>query len=719
MSIDPPPSPTTPTFASSSLHYEPTVTGKDFLRDDRVTINDYMVVTKTAYQNSKELLEDVEHQKAELAAEQGQQLGLEASSYTRLLNSLRLSYRSNSINADQFSAPTASVNSTGTTLNTASSNSSNIDAVNTYNQAVTDFNAAQIAFDASPQSQSDIDTYNAAVNTFNAASTSYNSSITSLNSSITDYNAAVDSYNAEVAISNQDIVPPLTPRPELVPANTMTTGPTLTTYPPGNTTPPTSATLPAQVDDQLIDYADTSFGDILDQSGFISAKDAFKNFQERTTDYQNYTTTDLKEKPQKQQKNVTQPDAYTTPEDHTAPSSAGPGSAALASAGDTGGEQKILSVLTKIQIKNIMNSFNLPPDNLGVEQSTLALTSGFFASSIPSVGELNNFSQNSIVSAVATLTAAVAQSKSGTIDASVTSYVQNAEEFKNLNNGDKQLLAEALTAAIKIGVLTLGAAGLATQVGDASTLTPAFTEAKIQANPELAQQQFPQVQQAFDEAKRTFGEENVAATAGKLATEELTKSGVNSQTAFNIGTAAGNSLVQNGIGSNQQELVALIQTAAKGANGGEEIPDEQALKLARAFLLLGLGSAFQLSAEQNLIQKVEPETAAQLVEQSAIRLFGFSANFSQATIQRRQDEPKEELSFSRELDSQVQKLRETGDKQVTEETQKQLDNFTKTVDDLGAFLTDQFMDPGNTFQGLMYGSRGTEFKRGATDINVG
>ena len=724
---DPPPSTPSPppVFVDTSLNHEATVKGSDFLRDDRVSINDYLTVTKTAYQNSKELLQEVEQQKAELAAEQGLQLGLEASSYSRLLNALALNYQTNSVNAAAFSAPIAGVNSAGSTLNSDTFSAVNIDAVTNYNQAVTDFAAAQSAFDSSPQQQGDIDTYNAAVASFNAASTTYNSAMTGINGSITAYNAAIDTYNVQVDSANaliaaENIIresegkPPLPLREPLLHATAMPTGPTISTFPPGGSIPPTNVSLPGPVTADLIDYNDTSFDDVLDQSGFVSAKDAFENFEKRTTDYQEYTTKDLKEKPQKQQKDVTNPDAYVTPENSAPQGSSGPGSTAGASASADLGDQKILGVLTKLQIKQLMVNFNLTPD-IGVQQSILALAAALSAANI--VPAANAPSQSPLVSSLATLAGGIAQSQSGTIDATVSAFVQNAEEFKNLNEGDKKLLSEALGAAVKTAVLLLGAAGLAGQIGGASVLSPALATAQLQGDPGSSGPQFALAQKAFNEAQGTFGQENVAATAGRLASEELAKASVNSQTAFNIGTATGNALVQNGIGNNQQDLVALVQTAAKGANG-EELPDEQAQKLARALLLLGLGSAFQVNAENNLILKLAPEEASQIVEQATIRLFGFSPDFSQATIVRRDEEPKEELSFARELETQVEKFRDSGDKKVLDSVRSQLDNFTKTVDDLGAFLTNQFLDPGNTFEGLMYGSRGSEFKRGSTDINV-
>lgn len=654
------PSTTTPPVTSDTLHNKVTVTGNDLIDSGAApTINDYMIVTQTAYSNSKDILQDVERQQAESAEEQGRALGLEASSYAKLLSALHLNFASNSVDATALSAPTANVNSTGAALNTAASSPSTANAVNTYNQAVTTFDAAQATFNASAQSPTDITTYNDAVNAFNSAAATYNAATTHLNAAANSYNIAVSDYNAEITTANAQIAaeninraaegrPLLTPRTALTPATTLSSSPALSTYPPGNTTLPTAAALPAPVDSQLVDYSNTSFSNVLAASGLITAADAYKQFVKHTTKFQNYTTKDLTAKHQKQQKNIAEPDAYITPKGHGTTSAGGDGSTALASAANTGGSAPIQAVLSEIQVKHLLKNLNIR-SSVGVEQSIQALAATHFSNNIPSTTDLNQLSpdESTVVSALATLTGAVAQSQSGTINTSVTSFVQNAEEFKNLNEGDKKLLANSLTAAIKVATLTLGAAGLANQVGGSATLNPAFAEAKIQANPTLASQQFSQAQAAFDEANQTFGAENVAATAGKLVTEELIKAGVISQTAFNIGTSTGNAIVQNGIGSNPQDLVALVQTAAQNANSGQALPDNQAQQLARSLLLLGLGSSFQTNAEGSLIQQLPPETASQLAEQSAIRLFGFSANFSQATINRREDEPKEELSFSR------------------------------------------------------------------------
>ena len=724
---DPPPPVSTPTFASDQLHYQPTVTGKEIIDDTRVTINDYMLVTKTASQNSKELFVEVEQQKAELASDQGMQLALEASSYARLINALRNTYDTFSVNAHDFSAPTAGVNSHGSTLNDELAVSSNADAVTAYNQAVTDFTAAKEAFDASPQTQTDIDTYNTAIAAFNTASSTFNTAMTTLNSDIDAYNAAVQDYNDQIIASQPALdaenadralqgLPPLEPRPSL-PTITNVTGATLLTYPPGASVAPTPAVLPPLVTADLIDYNDQSFGDVLQDSGFISEQDAFKNFVDRTTDYQNYTTEDLSKKPQKQVKGITQSDAYIQPEESSAHGSGGSaGTAALSDASTTPGEQKIQGVLTKTLIKLLMTNRGLP-ENLGVASASQALAATFFTNTVQPSLDAASLNENLVVSSLATLAGGVAQSQSGNIEATVTAFVQNAAEFKNLNAADKKVLAEGLSAAIKTAVLTLGAAGLAGQLGGASALEPALASARIQANPSAEFVTFGQVQKAFNETKETFGNENVAATVSKLITEELIKGGVNSHTAFKIGNATGSHLAQDGFGSGQKDLVALLQTSAQSVTG-ETLPDEQASKLARALLLLGLGSAFQLNAQGNLVQKLQPETAANLVEQSTIRLFGFSPNFGQATIARRENEPKEELSFSYELEKQLTTFRDAGDKKVLEVVEKQLDNFTKTVDDLGSFLVDQLMNPGHTFDGLMYGDRGTEFRRGQIDVNV-
>ncbi len=730
---DPPPSiPTTPpppapVPLSTQLHHAVTVTGQEMLANDRVTINDYMVSTKTAAQNSKELLQDVEQQQARLSGEQGLQLALEASSYARLINALRLNYDSFSVGANAFHGPTQGVNSQGASLNGEIADPGNQDAVTAYNQAVADFAAAQTAFDASAKTPADTATYNAAVANFNAASASYNNAMTSINADITSYNTQVNDYNQQVITSNQDIdaqnmtraaqgLPPLTPRANLPLATAMPTGPTLPNYPPGPTAVPSTVALPVPVTDNLIDYSGQSFGEVLDSSGLVSEKDAFENFVKRTTDFQNYTTQDLTKKPQKQLKGITQPDAYIKPEEATPQGAGGSGTAALAVASSSPGEQKIQSVLTKVLMKQLLSSLNLPA-NLGVQQSGQAIASIFFANTLQSAFNPNSPAESLLVSALATLASGVAQSQSGATEATITAFVQNAEEFKNLNAGDKKILSQALAAAVQTAVLTLGAAGLANQLGGGSALGPALATARIQANPSAASEQFIQAQKALDDAKATFGNENVAATAGKLSAEELTKEGVNSQTAFHIGTAIGSSLVQNGFGTSQQGLAELVQNAARSANNGQSLPDEQVAKLARALLLLGLGSAFQLNAQGHLVQKLEPETATHLVEQATIRLFGFSANFSQATISRRDDEPKEELSFSREIEKQINTFRDLGDQKTLQVVARQLDSFNKTVDDLGSFLTDQFMDPGNTFQGLMYGPRGTEFRRGQVDVN--
>ncbi len=729
------PTPSNPSSSGSSNLSIPQVAGNQVIGDEGITIDQYMITTKKSEQGSQEILQEVERQQANIAIDVAKSIALEASSYGALISQLHRTYQSNQVDSAGLQAPTNGVNTAGTALNNQISNTGNQNAVAAYNQAVATFTAAQTTFNNSSKSQTDIDTYNAAIASFNSAAATYNSTMTglgSINDKITSYNTQVDSYNAEIGTANAQITAenvnraahgqaPLPLKTTLPDASPMPTAATVPTYPPGATTLPTAVALPAPVTDNLVDYSGQTFAQALTASGLITAQEALKFFVKRSSNFQTYTTKDITKKPQKQLKSVTQPDAYITPQQSSSSGSSSAGgassTASLNVAGADAGGNKIQAVLTHTLTSQLLANLNLP-SSAGFEHSTKAMAAALFASTLHASYNPNTPNESLLVSALATLAGGVAQSKAGTTQATVTSYLENSEEFKNLNAADQKALSQTLTAALNTAVLTLGAAGLANQLGGATALAPALAPARIQGNPNLEPETFAQVQKTFDEAKETFGPENVAATAGKLTAEQLTGTGLNSQTAFNIGTAVGNSLVQNGFGSSQQGLIAQVQTAAQSANNGQPLSDQQASSVARSLLLLGLGTNFQLNAQSNLVQQqIEPESAANLVDQSTIRLFGFSPNYSQATISRRQDEPQEELSFSRELENQVSTFRAAGDQQSLDTVTAQLDNFNKTVDDVGSFLTNQYINPAHTFHGLMYGPRGTEFRRGQIDVN--
>lgn len=621
--------------------------------------------------------------------------------------------------------------------------------VTAYNNAAQTLDDANTAgFATTTDRDAAIDIYNAAATSYNNQAAIYDAAVDAANVAITAYNNAAAAANVQIQLNNQQIaqenlilggfgqqipLQPLIPTLSLIPYANPTSIPLL---PYADFTSPvpraTSVTSPTQSATVQITLTNPNFRDDFLKPYFLTP---FANLIAYITGQQKNFKQILKDVGIALKLNdITKPDAFV--DRNQAVTSNASGAGGLTSL-VTGLDNQLLNSLMSKQLTDQVFLQQYVHTSFQIEEQLLPFVLGMANSNtmrgmLPGLATLGNTPISpATTEAAARIAMALGGVASllGSLNADALSNPirtllnsTSSENGVNLTKNQEDAIAQGLTALVSNGVVKLAVGSLA-----AETKTPelanVFDAAFIQASPQNANAQFSNVQNSFAQLVGIQGQAPIAELLSQFLASQLTQPGPNNldlNTARRVASSVANNLSQNGLPPNitalNNQLTALLASTLGNATNPSLVQS-----LTGNISLFTLAASTKSQLQDNLITAAGPRASATLTDQIIKQLFGFSVDFTDATIIQPPAEASKGTSLVSALQNNLRVLNNKTDNAVAQQLADDFSHAHETVTQLEAFLR-EVIDPGAQLFGIMYeqtrGNIPSPKEKATTDIDV-
>lgn len=716
---EPPISATSASLAANS----DTLTNAANSLSTEISINSFFRTVSQSRLDFKANLREIEFSEADFSRKQGLDALSQVSNAFTQYNKLLLEWKAQKVNLEQSDTATEARNSQASQTNqqiTGSQQQS--EALNqeteSYNSAVEQFNEKNSAgFSTPAERDTAIAEYNLAVERYNFAIRSFNADATSTNASIAQYNAELDRYNAQIEANNEQITQeniertqqgkaslPYQEREEYKPLielqeerEPLRYEETENIEPAQPVETPTlleNKTAPSQLDFYR-DYLSSEFIPF-----FLDAISYMSNTRELAQLL-------LSERvvPNSGSQDITRPNAYIDREEIDQPdAAAGISLATLAMGLDSTKIDAILGlaavkqlfeqqhVATTLPLLQLLQPFTL---SIFVQTSIRGAVAGLGFLETDPFKQKPSSDALRVASSLGGAAALLGAVQSGGVKEPLLELLTE----QGLSSSQREALAPDLENILSSALLKLSISSLAIET-DSPKLTGAIEAALLanSAQPTLSQK----VREEFSELTSAYGADTVAL----LLTDFIQAKG------------------EYDAEKTQKLNALLFPSIEKGALPAQKELDQAASTLERDHLtsqiaLFTLGAAAKDELQSHLISKVGPQHASSVADETLLRTFGFSIDFSEpAIIERSSDELRPQSSYSI-LQENMHLLHIKENNQVGAKLAEEYSTAHKSIYKLESFLR-EVIDPGQVLIGLMYeNAKGATFERGWLDIPVG